>query len=61
MRFAAVRDVTERERNHQLLRESEARLRGLVEVAFDFFVISRGGHDPTAPRGARVGMTPSTP
>jgi PAS domain S-box-containing protein len=42
VRIAALRDVTERERTQQLLRESETRLRDLAEQAFDFVVI---GHD----------------
>jgi PAS domain S-box-containing protein len=41
VRVVAVRDVTERERTHSMLQESEERLRELLETAFDVFVISR--------------------
>jgi PAS domain S-box-containing protein len=43
LRVVAVRDVTERERTNALLRESEARLRDLATVAFDFIIYSRDG------------------
>jgi two-component system, cell cycle sensor histidine kinase and response regulator CckA len=43
VRIAAVRDVTERERTSELLRESEARLRDLAQTAFDVLVYSRDG------------------
>lgn len=43
IRVAAVRDVTLRERNAELLRESENRLRLLAEEAFDCIVLSRDG------------------
>lgn len=43
VRIAAVRDVTERERTLELLRESEQRFRDLTEAAFDLSVASRGG------------------
>jgi PAS domain S-box-containing protein len=43
VRVAAVRDVTERERTNNLLRESETRLRDLLETAFDVIVLSRNG------------------
>ena len=43
VRFAAVRDVTERERTHELLRESEKRFRNLARAAFDFTVFTQDG------------------
>jgi two-component system, cell cycle sensor histidine kinase and response regulator CckA len=43
VRVAAVRDVTERERTQELLKESETRFRDLAEKAFDIVVISRDG------------------
>jgi PAS domain S-box-containing protein len=43
LRVVALRDVTERERTAQLLRESEARLRSLLEATFDGVAISRDG------------------
>jgi len=43
VRVVAVRDVTERERMTQLLRESESRLRDLAETVFDLTVMSRDG------------------
>jgi two-component system, cell cycle sensor histidine kinase and response regulator CckA len=43
VRVVAVRDVTERERTHALLRESELRLRDLAAGAFDFYAVSRDG------------------
>ncbi len=43
VRVSAVRDVTERERTHTLLRENEARLRELAQTAFDLVVYSREG------------------
>jgi len=43
VRVAAFRDVTERERTHALLRESEQRFRDLARTAFDFTVFSRDG------------------
>ena len=43
LRVVAVRDVTERERTAKLLRESEARLRSLLEATFDGVSISRNG------------------
>ncbi len=43
VRIVAVRDVTERERTNEMLRESEARLRELARTAFDMLVYSREG------------------
>jgi PAS domain S-box-containing protein len=43
VRVVAVRDVTERERAQGLLRESELRLRHLMETSFDLTVLSRDG------------------
>ncbi len=43
VRVVAVRDVTERELTHALLRESESRLRELAEEVFDVIGLSRGG------------------
>jgi PAS domain S-box-containing protein len=43
LRVAAVRDVTERERTAELLRESEARLRSILEATFDGVAFSRNG------------------
>jgi two-component system, cell cycle sensor histidine kinase and response regulator CckA len=43
VRVSAVRDVTERERTHALVRESEARLRELAQTAFDLVAYSRDG------------------
>jgi len=43
VRIAAVRDVTERERMLELLRESEQRFRDLTGTAFDICVASRDG------------------
>src|SRR6476620_5465445 len=43
LRVAAVRDVTERERTAELLRESEARLRSILEATFDGVAITRNG------------------
>jgi PAS domain S-box-containing protein len=43
VRIAAVRDVTERERTLELLRESEQRFKDLTETAFDLCVASRDG------------------
>jgi PAS domain S-box-containing protein len=43
VRVVAVRDVTERERTGEMLRESEARLRELAQTAFDLLVYSRDG------------------
>jgi PAS domain S-box-containing protein len=43
VRVAAVRDVTERERTNELLRESERRFRDLAQTAFDFVVFSQDG------------------
>ncbi|HKU41428.1 MAG TPA: PAS domain S-box protein [Polyangiales bacterium] len=43
VRVTAVRDVTERERTAELLRESETRLTTLCETAFDWVVLSRQG------------------
>jgi PAS domain S-box-containing protein len=61
LRVVAVRDVTERERTHALLRESEARLRDLAAVAFDFIVYSRDGVVVEAHGDVErmVGMKPS--
>jgi two-component system cell cycle sensor histidine kinase/response regulator CckA len=42
VRVLAVRDVTERERTNELLRESEARFRELADGAFDLTLFSRG-------------------
>ena len=43
VRIGAIRDVTERERTHALLRESEARFRDLADAAFDMTIFSRDG------------------
>ncbi|HKP56201.1 MAG TPA: PAS domain S-box protein [Polyangiales bacterium] len=43
IRVSAVRDVTERERTSALLRESETRLRHILEAAFDIVVTSKNG------------------
>jgi two-component system cell cycle sensor histidine kinase/response regulator CckA len=43
VRVAALQDVTERERRSELLRESEQRLRHLVEAHFDFVTLAREG------------------
>jgi two-component system cell cycle sensor histidine kinase/response regulator CckA len=43
IRVSAVRDVTARERTHELLRESETRLRHILEAAFDIVITSRNG------------------
>ena len=43
VRIGAIRDVTERERTHALLRESEARFRELADAAFDLTIFSRDG------------------
>ncbi|HXJ23476.1 MAG TPA: response regulator [Polyangia bacterium] len=43
VRIGAIRDVTERERTHALLRESEARFRELTDAAFDLTIFSRDG------------------
>jgi PAS domain S-box-containing protein len=43
VRVVAVRDVTEREEHASQLRESEARLRGLAESAFDMIALTRDG------------------
>ncbi len=43
LRVVAVRDVTERERTAELLRESEGRLRSLLEATFDGVVLTRKG------------------
>ncbi|MGC4092695.1 MAG: PAS domain S-box protein [Polyangiaceae bacterium] len=43
VRVVAVRDVTQRERTAALLRESEARLRSLLEATFDGVVLTRNG------------------
>lgn len=43
VRVAAVRDVTERERVWELLRESEKQLRALVDTVFDVTVLSQDG------------------
>jgi two-component system cell cycle sensor histidine kinase/response regulator CckA len=43
IRVAVFRDVTARERRHALLRESEARLRHILEAAFDVVVTSKDG------------------
>jgi two-component system cell cycle sensor histidine kinase/response regulator CckA len=43
VRVVAVRDVTERERTHALLRESEQRFRDLARAAFDFTVFTEDG------------------
>jgi PAS domain S-box-containing protein len=42
-RVVAVRDVTERERTARLLRESEARLRSILEATFDGVAVTRNG------------------
>ncbi|HVZ85993.1 MAG TPA: ATP-binding protein [Polyangia bacterium] len=43
VRIGAIRDVTERERTHALLRESEARFRDLADAAFDMTIFWRDG------------------
>lgn len=43
VRVMAVRDVTQRERSAELLRESEARLRSMLEASFDNVVVTRDG------------------
>jgi PAS domain S-box-containing protein len=43
LRVVALRDVTQRERAAQLLRESETRLRQMLEATFDVVVLSRMG------------------
>jgi two-component system cell cycle sensor histidine kinase/response regulator CckA len=43
VRIGAIRDVTERERTHALLRESEAQFRELADAAFDMTLFSRDG------------------
>ena len=43
VRIGAIRDVTERERTHALLRESESRFRELADAAFDMTIFSRDG------------------
>jgi len=43
VRVAAVRDVTERERIYDLIRESESQLRELAKTAFDLLTYSRDG------------------
>jgi len=43
VRVAAVRDVTERERIDDLIRESEGQLRDLAQTAFDLLTYSRDG------------------
>jgi two-component system cell cycle sensor histidine kinase/response regulator CckA len=60
VRVVAMRDVTERERTHELLRESEARLRVLAEGVFDGIVFSRDGIvvDVGGPIQARLGLDP---
>jgi PAS domain S-box-containing protein len=40
VRFVALRDVTERERSHEQLRQSEESLRELMTAAFDVFVVA---------------------
>ena len=43
VRIGAIRDVTDRERTHALLRESEARFRDPADAAFDMTIFSRDG------------------
>jgi len=43
LRVVALRDVTERERTAELLRESEARLRSILEATFDGVAFTRNG------------------
>ncbi|HKO94225.1 MAG TPA: response regulator, partial [Polyangiaceae bacterium] len=43
LRVVALRDVTERERTAALLRESEARLRSILEATFDGVAFTRNG------------------
>ena len=43
VRIGAIRDVTERERTNELLRESEARFRELTDAAFDITIFTRDG------------------
>ncbi|HKP60786.1 MAG TPA: response regulator, partial [Polyangiales bacterium] len=43
LRVVALRDVTLRERAARLMRESETRLRQILEATFDGVVLSRGG------------------
>ena len=61
VRIGAIRDVTERERTHALLRESESRFRDLADGAFDITLFSRDGVILDA-RGATervLGRTPA--
>jgi PAS domain S-box-containing protein len=52
LRVVALRDVTARERTAELLRESETRLRLLLEATFDVVVISRNGELVDVSEGA---------
>jgi PAS domain S-box-containing protein len=52
LRVVALRDVTERERTAQLLLESEARLRSILEATFDGVVFTRDGILVDANEGA---------
>jgi PAS domain S-box-containing protein len=51
-RVVALRDVTQRERTAELLRESEARLRSILEATFDGVVFTRNGILVDANEGA---------
>ncbi len=53
LRVVAIRDVTERERTAELLRESEARLRSILEATFDAVVVSRDGSVVDVSEGAQ--------
>jgi two-component system cell cycle sensor histidine kinase/response regulator CckA len=59
IRVAAVRDVTERERVWELLRESEKQLRALVDTVFDVTVLSQDGRviDVSGEPGAMIGYS----
>jgi PAS domain S-box-containing protein len=52
LRVVALRDVTARERTAALLRESEARLRQILEATFDAVVLSRGSNLVDVSEGA---------
>jgi len=60
VRVVAIRDVTERERLHALLAESEVRLRDLAAGAFDGIVYGRNGIvvDVAGPIREKLGVNP---